>query len=49
MKFKTTKKSVKNNFMTNYILTNDFKRKKEFNNFRVVSTIIKDLEFVTLK
>ena len=39
----------KDNFLTNYILTNDFKRKKEFNHFRVVSTIIKELEFITLK
>ena len=39
----------KHSFMINYILTNDFKRKKEFNHFRVVSTIIKELEFITLK
>jgi hypothetical protein len=38
-----------NNSLTNYILTNDFKRKKEFKYFRVVSTIQKELEFITIK
>lgn len=38
-----------NNSLTNYILTNDFKRKKEYNYFRVVSTIQKELEFITIK
>lgn len=34
--------------LTNYILTNDFKRKKEFNGFRVVSTIQSEHEFVKI-
>ena len=34
--------------LTNYILTNDFKRKKEFNSFRVVSTIQSQHEFVKI-
>ena len=34
--------------LTNYILTNDFKRKKEFNGFRVVSTIQSEYEFVKI-
>ena len=34
--------------LTNYILTNDFKRKKEFNGFRVVSTIQSQHEFVKI-
>ena len=36
------------NNVTNYILTNDYKRKKEFANFRVVSTIQKQYEFITI-
>ena len=38
----------KNNNVTNYILTNDYKRKKEFNMFRVVSTIQQQYEYITL-
>ena len=38
----------KENKVTNYILTNDFKRKKEFSYFRIVSTIVKGLEFITI-
>jgi len=34
--------------LTNYILTNDFKRKKEFDGFRVVSTIQSEHEFVKI-
>ena len=34
--------------LTNYILTNDFKRRKEFNGFRVVSTIQSEHEFVKI-
>jgi hypothetical protein len=37
-----------NGVLTNYILTNDFKRKKEFNGFRVVSTIQSEHEFVKI-
>ncbi len=37
-----------NNKVTNYILTNDFKRKKEFQEFRVVSTVQKENEFITI-
>ena len=37
----------KNN-LTNYILTNNFKRKNEFQSFRVVSTIQKEHEFITI-
>ena len=37
-----------NNKLVNYILTNDFKRKKEFTQFRIVSTIQKELEFTTI-
>ena len=37
-----------NNNLVNYILTNDFKRKKEFTQFRIVSTIQKELEFTTI-
>tara|TARA_R110000822_G_scaffold41078_6_gene111449 strand:- start:650 stop:841 length:192 start_codon:yes stop_codon:yes gene_type:complete len=37
-----------NNKLVNYILTNDFKRKNEFNQFRIVSTIQKELEFTTI-
>ena len=37
-----------NNNVTNYILTNDYKRKKEFTNFRVVSTIQKQYEYITI-
>jgi hypothetical protein len=36
------------NKVTNYILTNDFKRKKEFDSFRVISTIQKENEFITI-
>tara|TARA_R110000744_G_scaffold79887_1_gene156828 strand:+ start:497 stop:688 length:192 start_codon:yes stop_codon:yes gene_type:complete len=38
----------KNNKVTNYILTNDFKRKKEFQAFRVISTVQKENEFITI-
>ena len=34
--------------LTNYILTNNFKRKKEFNGFRVVSTIQANYEFIKI-
>ena len=34
--------------LTNYILTNDFKRKKEFDGFRVVSTIQSNYEFIKI-
>jgi|TARA_R110000765_G_scaffold354391_1_gene444524 hypothetical protein len=37
-----------NNKVTNYILTNDFKRKKEFAAFRVISTVQKENEFITI-
>ena len=37
-----------NGVLTNYILTNDFKRRKEFNGFRVVSTIQSEHEFVKI-
>ena len=37
-----------NGILINYILTNDFKRKKEFNGFRVVSTIQKEYEFIKI-
>ena len=37
-----------NNKVTNYILTNDFKRKKEFEAFRVISTVQKENEFITI-
>ena len=37
-----------NNKVTNYILTNDFKRKKEFQSFRVISTVQKENEFITI-
>mgnify|MGYP003670472169 FL=1 len=37
-----------NNKVTNYILTNDFKRKKEFAAFRVISTVQKQNEFITI-
>ena len=36
------------NNVTNYILTNDYKRKKEFTNFRVISTIQQQYEFITI-
>ena len=36
------------NNVTNYILTNDYKRKKEFTNFRVVSTIQQQYEYITI-
>ena len=36
------------NKVTNYILTNDFKRKKEFQAFRVISTVQKENEFITI-
>ena len=38
----------KNDIVTNYILTNDFKRRKDFQFFRVVSTIRKDYEFIAI-
>ena len=38
----------KENKVSNYILTNDFKRKKQFNYFRIVSTIVNELEFITI-
>tara|TARA_B110000503_G_scaffold73464_1_gene113488 strand:- start:194 stop:385 length:192 start_codon:yes stop_codon:yes gene_type:complete len=38
----------KNNKVINYILTNDFKRKKEFDSFRVISTVQKENEFITI-
>tara|TARA_R110002167_G_scaffold49273_7_gene144482 strand:- start:1185 stop:1376 length:192 start_codon:yes stop_codon:yes gene_type:complete len=37
-----------NNIVSNYILTNDFKRRKEFKFFRVISTIQKELEFIVI-
>jgi hypothetical protein len=37
-----------NNKLVNYILTNDFKRKNEFTQFRIVSTIQRELEFTTI-
>ena len=37
-----------NNKVNNYILTNDFKRKKEFQAFRVISTVQKENEFITI-
>ena len=36
------------NIVVNYILTNDFKRKKEFQSFRVISTVQKENEFITI-
>ena len=36
------------NNVTNYILTNDYKRKKEFTNFRVISTIQQQYEYITI-
>tara|TARA_R110000868_G_scaffold320307_1_gene581214 strand:- start:535 stop:726 length:192 start_codon:yes stop_codon:yes gene_type:complete len=36
------------NIVINYILTNDFKRKKEFQEFRVISTVQKENEFITI-
>ena len=36
------------NIVVNYILTNDFKRKKEFQEFRVISTVQKENEFITI-
>lgn len=38
----------KDNIVVNYILTNDFKRKKEFQAFRVISTVQKENEFITI-
>lgn len=38
----------KNNIVVNYILTNDFKRKKEFQAFRVVSTVQSEHEFIKI-
>ena len=38
----------KNNNVTNYILTNDYKRKKEFDTFRVVSTIQEQYEYIAI-
>mgnify|MGYP003678296654 FL=1 len=38
----------KDNKVTNYILTNDFKRKKEFQAFRVISTVQRENEFITI-
>ena len=38
----------KNNNVTNYILTNDYKRKKEFDTFRVVSTIQEQYEYISI-
>lgn len=38
----------KNNVLNNYILTNDFSKKKEFTNFRIVSTIQKEFEITTI-
>ena len=37
-----------NNIVSNYILTNDFKRRKEFKFFRVISTIKKEYEFIAI-
>ena len=37
-----------NNIVSNYILTNDFKRKKEFQAFRIISTVQKENEFITI-
>ena len=37
-----------NGVLINYILTNDFKRKKEFDSFRVISTVQKENEFITI-
>ena len=36
------------NIVVNYILTNDFKRKKEFQEFRVISTVQKEHEFIKI-
>lgn len=36
------------NIVVNYILTNDFKRKKEFQEFRVVSTVQSEHEFIKI-
>ena len=38
----------KDNNVTNYILTNDYKRKKEFDTFRVVSTIQEQYEYIAI-
>ncbi len=38
----------KNNIVVNYILTNDFKRKKEFQEFRVVTTVQSEYEFIKI-
>ncbi len=38
----------KNNIVVNYILTNDFKRKKEFQEFRVISTVQSEYEFIKI-
>ena len=38
----------KNNIVVNYILTNDFKRKKDFQAFRVVSTVQSEHEFIKI-
>jgi len=38
----------RDNNVTNYILTNDYKRKKEFNMFRVVSTIQEQYEYIAI-
>ena len=38
----------KNQVMTNYVLTNDFKLKKQFTSFRVVSTIQSKFELTTI-
>ena len=38
----------KDNIVVNYILTNDFKRKKEFQAFRVVSTVQSEHEFIKI-
>ena len=37
-----------NNIVVNYILTNDFKRKKEFQYFRIISTLQSEHEFIKL-
>jgi len=37
-----------NNILVNYILTNDFKRKKEFQYFRIISTLQSKHEFIKL-
>lgn len=39
-----------NNRLTNYVLTNDYKNyKKLYKHFRVISTIQKEYEFITIK